>query len=231
MHSNRFLWMISATANFCCELLSMNPRQFIQGHTEMRYNTLLLLILVALTSPAMADSATAVFAGGCFWCMESDYETQPGVTGVVSGFTGGTLRNPTYSGNHQGHFEAVEVTYDPAVVSYSELLSIFWRNIDPFDNQGQFCDKGPSYRSAIFPGSQSERDLAERSKNNVVMRFEGQDVYTEIHDRSEFWPVEEYHQDYYLKNPVRYKYYRWNCGRDQRLEQIWGTDKASKTKG
>ncbi|MDE0930253.1 MAG: peptide-methionine (S)-S-oxide reductase MsrA [Halioglobus sp.] len=197
----------------------------------MRCKNMLLIVLLALTSPVMADSATAIFAGGCFWCMESDYDAQTGVTGVVSGFTGGTLKNPTYSGNHKGHFEAVEVTYDPAVVSYATLLEVFWRNIDPFDNQGQFCDKGPSYRSAIFPGSQLERELAERSKIDVAMRFDGEAVYTEILNRSTFWPVEEYHQDYYLKNPVRYKYYRWNCGRDQRLEQIWGSTENTKNKG
>ncbi|MEZ7943011.1 MAG: peptide-methionine (S)-S-oxide reductase MsrA [Halioglobus sp.] len=190
----------------------------------MRCKNMLLIVLFALTSPVMADSATAIFAGGCFWCMEADYEKQAGVTGVVSGFTGGTLPNPTYSGNHQGHFEAVEVTYDPAIVDYAELLDVFWKNVDPFDNQGQFCDKGPSYRSAIFPGSESEKVLAEQSKAKVAARFSGQTVYTEIRDRGQFWPVEEYHQDYYLKNPVRYKYYRWNCGRDQRLEQLWGAE-------
>jgi peptide-methionine (S)-S-oxide reductase len=190
----------------------------------MRCKNMLLIVLFALTSPVMADSATAIFAGGCFWCMEADYEKQAGVTGVISGFTGGTLPNPTYSGNHQGHFEAVEVTYDPAIVDYAELLDVFWKNVDPFDNQGQFCDKGPSYRSAIFPGSESEKVLAEQSKAKVAARFSGQTVYTEIRDRGQFWPVEEYHQDYYLKNPVRYKYYRWNCGRDQRLEQLWGAE-------
>ena len=190
----------------------------------MRCKNMLLIVLFALTSPVMADSATAIFAGGCFWCMEADYEKQAGVTGVVSGFTGGMLPNPTYSGNHQGHFEAVEVTYDPAIVDYAELLDVFWKNVDPFDNQGQFCDKGPSYRSAIFPGNESEKVLAEQSKAKVTARFSGQTVYTEIRDRGQFWPVEEYHQDYYLKNPVRYKYYRWNCGRDQRLEQLWGAE-------
>tara|TARA_B110000503_G_scaffold23427_1_gene36622 strand:+ start:10186 stop:10761 length:576 start_codon:yes stop_codon:yes gene_type:complete len=190
----------------------------------MRCKNMLLIVLFALTSPVMADSATAIFAGGCFWCMEADYEKQAGVTGVVSGFTGGTLPNPTYSGNHQGHFEAVEVTYDPAIVDYAELLNVFWENVDPFDNQGQFCDKGPSYRSAIFPGNKSEKVLAEQSKAKVAARFSGQTVYTEIRDRGQFWPVEEYHQDYSLKNPVRYKYYRWNCGRDQRLEQLWGAE-------
>jgi len=190
----------------------------------MQRKILLFAILLVLAPSIMADSATAIFAGGCFWCMEADYDKQTGVTAVVSGFTGGTLRNPTYSGNHQGHFEAVEVTYDPAIISYPQLLDVFWKNIDPFDNQGQFCDKGPSYRSAIFPGNAAEKALAERSKVAVEAQFPKQTVYTEIRDRGQFWPVEEYHQDYYLKNPVRYKYYRWNCGRDQRLEQLWGAE-------
>ncbi|MDG2270766.1 MAG: peptide-methionine (S)-S-oxide reductase MsrA [Halioglobus sp.] len=190
----------------------------------MQRKILLFAMLLVLAPSVMADSATAIFAGGCFWCMEADYDKQTGVTAVVSGFTGGTLRNPTYSGNHQGHFEAVEVTYDPAIISYPQLLDVFWKNIDPFDNQGQFCDKGPSYRSAIFPGNAAEKALAERSKVAVEAQFPKQTVYTEIRDRGQFWPVEEFHQDYYLKNPVRYKYYRWNCGRDQRLEQLWGAE-------
>jgi peptide-methionine (S)-S-oxide reductase len=161
--------------------------------------------------------------------MESAYQEQPGVTGVVSGFTGGTLKNPTYSGNHKGHFEAVEVTYDPSVISYQQLLDLFWRNIDPLDNKGQFCDKGESYRSAIFPGNAEELALAERSKADVISRFNEATVYTEIHEAGKFWPVEEYHQDYYLKNPVRYKYYRWNCGRDQRLQQLWGDEAAARS--
>ncbi len=190
----------------------------------MRRTTFLLFSLLAFTVPVMAEPATAVFAGGCFWCMESAYQEHKGVTGAVSGFTGGTLKNPTYAGNHAGHFEAVEVTYDPALISYQQLLDLFWRNIDPFDNTGQFCDKGPSYRSAIFPGTAQERVLAEQSKTAVATRFKGQQVHTEILAASAFWPVEDYHQDYYLKNPVRYKYYRWNCGRDQRLDQIWGNE-------
>ncbi len=193
----------------------------------MRHIALLLITLLAFIAPAMAGSATALFAGGCFWCMESAYEEQEGVTGVVSGFTGGTLKNPTYSGNHEGHFEAVEVTYDPTVVSYQELLDLFWRNVDPFDDKGQFCDKGSSYRSAIFPATAAEREMAEQSKAAVAARFTGQEVYTEVLDAGAFWPVEELHQDYYLKNPVRYKYYRWNCGRDQRLQQLWGSEAAT----
>ena len=188
----------------------------------MRRLTLLLAAFMVSIPLSWADSATAVFAGGCFWCMESDYQDREGVIDVVSGFTGGALKNPTYSGNHAGHFEAVKITYDPAVVSYQQLLDQFWVSIDPFDDKGQFCDKGFSYRSAIFPGNAAERALAEKSKAEVQKRFADAVVYTEIRDANEFWPVEEYHQDYYLKNPVRYKYYRWNCGRDQRLEQIWG---------
>jgi peptide-methionine (S)-S-oxide reductase len=188
----------------------------------MYRKALLILALLGVTPPVLADSATALFAGGCFWCMESDYQEQKGVSDVVSGFTGGTSKNPTYSGSHQGHFEAVKVTYNPSVISYQQLLDLFWTSVDPFDNKGQFCDKGFSYRSAIFPGNAQERQLAELSKAAVVARFPEQQVHTEIRDANQFWPVEEYHQDYYLKNPVRYKYYRWNCGRDQRLEQIWG---------
>jgi peptide-methionine (S)-S-oxide reductase len=188
----------------------------------MPRTTFLLIALLGIVPPVLADTATALFAGGCFWCMESDYQEHEGVTDVVSGFTGGTSKNPTYSGSHQGHFEAVKVTYDPAVIGYQELLDLFWVSVDPFDNKGQFCDKGFSYRSAIFPGNAQERRLADQSKAAVEERFPGQQVHTEIRDANQFWPVEDYHQDYYLKNPVRYKYYRWNCGRDQRLEKIWG---------
>ena len=190
----------------------------------MRRTTWLLLGLLTFITPAVAESTTAVFAGGCFWCMESAYQEHKGVTGVVSGFTGGTLQHPTYTGNHEGHFEAVEVTYDPSLISYQQLLDLFWRNVDPFDNSGQFCDKGPSYRSAIFVRTTAERELAEKSLAAVATRFNGQRVYTEVLPAGEFWPVEDYHQDYYLKNPVRYKYYRWNCGRDQRLDALWGSE-------
>ena len=184
---------------------------------------LAIVLCLSLAPAALAETATAMFAGGCFWCMESDYQDQEGVSDVVSGFTGGTLANPTYKGNHAGHFEAVKITYDPAVISYQELLDLYWVNVDPFDNSGQFCDKGPSYRSAIFPATDEELRLAEETRAVVETRFAPDKVYTEIRPAGEFWPVEEGHQDYYLKNPVRYKYYRWNCGRDQRLKQIWGS--------
>ncbi len=187
----------------------------------IRFSPALALLLV-LSFSVRAETATAIFAGGCFWCMESAYQEQEGVSDVISGFTGGELKNPTYSGNHEGHFEAIKVTYDPAVISYAQLLDLYWVNIDPFDNRGQFCDKGFSYRSALFPVDAEQTRLAEASKQRVEKQFPEQTVYTEIRPAGEFWPVEEYHQDYYLKNPVRYKYYRWNCGRDQRLADIWG---------
>ena len=188
----------------------------------MRFGIAMILCL-SLAPSARAETATAIFAGGCFWCMESAFQEREGVVDVVSGFSGGTLENPTYKGNHEGHFEAVRVRYDPAVISYRQLLELFWVNIDPLDNQGQFCDKGPSYRSAIFPASEQERRLAEQSLAEVAARFSPDPVATEIRDAGAFWPVEEGHQDYYLKNPLRYKYYRWNCGRDQRLEELWGS--------
>jgi peptide-methionine (S)-S-oxide reductase len=185
------------------------------------------LLWIVLAVPGLAAGDRALFAGGCFWCMEAAFQGREGVTDVVSGFTGGTLPNPTYSGNHSGHFEAVEVSYDPALVSYQQLLDLYWVNVDPLDNNGQFCDKGASYRSAIFPAGDTQRQLAEASLAAVKKRFAPNQVYTEILPAGEFWPVEEAHQDYYLKNPLRYKYYRWNCGRDQRLEQLWGEDVVS----
>ena len=183
-------------------------------------NTFLLSLMLAM--PAAAETEQAIFAGGCFWCMESDFQDLDGVIDVISGFTGGELPNPTYKGNHEGHYEAVQITYDPAVVSYQELLDHYWINIDPFDDRGQFCDKGFSYRAAIFPRDDGQLELADASRAAVVERFPDQQVVTQVLPANRFWPVEEYHQDYYLKNPVRYKYYRWNCGRDQRLEAIWG---------
>lgn len=183
----------------------------------------LFSILILFASNTMADKA--IFAGGCFWCMESDFEKLDGVTDVISGFTGGTLENPTYRGDHAGHYEAVEVTYDPAKVTYQDLLDHYWVNIDPFDDRGQFCDKGFSYLSAVFVANEQERKLAELSKQKVEEAFPNQNVVTPILGSSVFYPItgdESHHQDYYKNNPVRYKLYRWNCGRDQRLEQIWG---------
>jgi peptide-methionine (S)-S-oxide reductase len=193
---------------------------------KIKLKGLLVIGLLFGTTHVWADKT--VLAGGCFWCMESDFEKLAGVTDVVSGFTGGTLKNPTYNGNHTGHYEAVEITYDPNKISYEELLNYYWRHIDPFDDRGQFCDKGHSYKSAVFVANKEERAIAEQTKREVEALFPNQRVATEILDASIFYPIkgdESYHQDYYKKNPVRYKFYRWNCGRDQRVEEIWG-DKA-----
>lgn len=184
---------------------------------------LLLISLLTPTSNVMADKA--IFAGGCFWCMESDFEKLEGVNEAISGFTGGTLKNPIYNGDHRGHYEAIEIDYDPKVVSYQALLNHFWVNIDPFDTQGQFCDKGESYLSAIFVANDKERILAEKSLQKVVNQFPNKKVVTPIIKASKFYPIkgnESYHQDYYKNHAVRYNYYRWSCGRDLRLQEIWG---------
>ncbi|ODS00211.1 peptide methionine sulfoxide reductase [Methyloceanibacter methanicus] len=171
-----------------------------------------------------AATKTAIFAGGCFWCVEDAFDKVEGVTETVSGYAGGDLPNPTY-GNHEGHVEALKVTYDPSKVSYAELLDNFWHNIDPFDATGQFCDKGPAYRTVVFVSDDTEKALAEQTKQDIAKRF-SKDVATDIRPTSTFTAAEEYHQDYHTKNPVSYKYYKWNCGRAQRLSEIWG-DKSS----
>ncbi len=187
---------------------------------------LLTLLFTGLTvNAAVTHADTAVLAGGCFWCMESDFEKLHGVSDVVSGFTGGEHPDPTYRGDHSGHYEAVKITYDPAIVDYQGILDHFWVNHDPFDTRGQFCDKGHSYLAAIFVASDSERTLAEKSKQQVIETFPDKTVVTPILPQATFFPIkgdEAYHQDYYKNNPIRYKYYRFGCGRDQRLEEIWG---------
>ncbi len=191
--------------------------------------TLSALLLSALLVTPVANADEAVLAGGCFWCMESDFEKLDGVTRVISGFTGGNTPNPTYNGNHKGHYEAVKITYDESKVSYRQILDHYWVNIDPFDARGQFCDKGPSYLSAIFVANDQERAVAEETKNAIEAQFPKQTVVTPILNASTFYPIkgdEIGHQDFYKKSPVRYKLYRWNCGRDKRLEEIWG-DKAT----
>ncbi|MGR9073129.1 MAG: peptide-methionine (S)-S-oxide reductase MsrA [Gammaproteobacteria bacterium] len=168
---------------------------------------------------------TAVFAGGCFWCMQPPFDKADGVLETVAGYTGGVTENPDYesvSGGKTGHYEAVEITYDPERISYRELLKIFWRNIDPTDGRGQFCDKGNQYRSAIFYSNEAEKQQAEASKRELENnRFSLGAVQTEILAAKDFFPAEDYHQSYYLKNPFTYKTYRYFCGRDSRLEEIW----------
>ena len=184
---------------------------------------LLFISLLVVSTPAIADKT--VLAGGCFWCMEADFEKLDGVNSVISGFTGGTIKNPTYNGNHQGHYEAVEINYDSKKVSYQQLLDYYWLHIDPFDAKGQFCDKGHSYLSAIFVANETEKKLAEQSRQQVADQFPNSQVITPILTASTFYPIkgdESYHQDYYKNNSIRYRYYRWQCGRDQRLQAIWG---------
>ena len=180
-----------------------------------------LTVMLLLMAPLVLKAEKAIFAGGCFWCVEALYQELEGVSDAVSGFTGGTLKNPTYDGDHTGHYEAVLVTYDPDLVSYDELLALFWVNIDPFNNNGQFCDHGPSYRSAIFYNSEAELSLAQTTRQAIVERH-GSEVFTEILPVTEFYPVQAYHQDYYKKNPLRYRLYRSGCRRDARLQKIWG---------
>jgi peptide-methionine (S)-S-oxide reductase len=178
-------------------------------------------------SPAPDDGhALAIFAGGCFWCMEPPYDKLDGVLATISGYAGGTTVDPTYrevSSGGTGHAEVVQITYDPARVTYEQLLEVFWQNVDPLDAGGQFCDRGSQYRTGIFVHDEEQRRLAEASKQALEGsgRFE-QPIVTEIVEAGPFYPAEDYHQDYYEKNPIRYKFYRWNCGRDQRLAELWG---------
>jgi len=198
-------------------------------NSMMKYPLALILFMGLMSYAVNVSAEKTILAGGCFWCMESDFEKLKGVTDVVSGFTGGSLKNPTYSGNHSGHYEAVEITYDPKIVSYKELLDYYWVNIDPFDARGQFCDKGTSYLSAIFVANVTERESAEQSHRKISEQFPNMKVITPILNASTFYPIkgdESYHQDYYKNNPVRYSYYRWGCGRDNRLKEIWG-DRAA----
>jgi peptide methionine sulfoxide reductase msrA/msrB len=177
-----------------------------------------------------SDLSIAIFAGGCFWCTEADFEKVTGVEKVVSGYTGGQGENPTYENYSQkGHVEAIQVYYDPQVVTYQQLLDYFWRHVDPTDAGGQFVDRGPQYRSAIFCINQEQKRLAEESKAALAAsgRFQ-QPVVTEILPATTFYPAEDYHQGYARKNPVRYKYYRWNSGRDQFLQKVWGKGEHSK---
>jgi peptide-methionine (S)-S-oxide reductase len=190
-----------------------------------------ILGAVAIGSPGevfgAAAQAKAYFAGGCFWCMEEAFEKVEGVTSVLSGYMGGTVANPSYeqvSAGQTGHAESVEVTYDPAQVTYQQLLDVFWHNVDPLTPNAQFCDHGSQYRSAVFYGTDEERRAAEGSKRAIeqTKRF-SQPIVTQLVPAAMFYPAEEYHQDFYKKNPIRYKYYKFSCGRAQRLDALWGT--------
>jgi peptide-methionine (S)-S-oxide reductase len=190
---------------------------------------LLLLALGAPLAGAQAPApktAVATFAGGCFWCMEPPYDKIPGVISTTSGYMGGKKRYPTYeevSAGFTGHTEVVQVAYDPSKVSYEQLLEVFWRNIDPTVKDKQFCDEGSQYRTAIFVHDDGQLKAAEASKAALEKTKPFKDpIVTPIQLAGEFWAAEDYHQDYYIKNPVRYSYYRTGCGRDARLKQLWG---------
>jgi peptide-methionine (S)-S-oxide reductase len=192
--------------------------------------TCLAVLGMLLSSPFAvaadpAKTANAIFAGGCFWCTESDFEKLPGVIAAESGYTSGKEAKPTYeevSAGRTGHTEAVRVTYDPAKVSYSQLVEYFWRTIDPTVKDQQFCDRGSQYRSGIYPSNANEKGIAEASRETLLKTGKFKQIYTEIVPASAFYPAEEYHQDYYKKNSLRYNYYRRGCGRDARLKEIWG---------
>lgn len=196
--------------------------------------TLILLVVVfsnVLLQPVVesGEPAKAYFAGGCFWCMEEAFEKVDGVIAAVSGYMGGTVQNPSYeevSSGRTGHAESIEVLYDPSKVTYNQLLEAFWRNVDPITPNAQFCDHGTQYRAAIFYQNDQEKRFAEESKQAIEQskRFT-QPIVTQIVMASQFYTAEEYHQDFYKKNPIRYKFYKYNCGRAQRLDELWGKPK------
>lgn len=188
---------------------------------------LLAALLGASATAGAAERGEALFAGGCFWCFEAAFEGQPGVTSVISGYTGGTKQNPTYeevSSGGTGHAESVRVVFDPTKTSYAKLLEVFWHNIDPLTANAQFCDHGTQYRSAIFYLDDAQKKAAEDSKQMLVAtkKFHSP-IVTEIAKAGTFYPAEEYHQDFYKKNPIRYQTYRLGCGRDRRLQELWGS--------
>lgn len=184
-------------------------------------------ILFALPVTGFAKTYTAIFAGGCFWCIEHDMEDVPGVIKVVSGYTGGSSKNADYQSVSAGgtkHYEAIKVYYDGDKTNFKKLLKVFWRNIDPTDGGGQFCDRGNQYRAAIFYRNTTQKEQAEFMKKEFIRKGKFKTVETKILPAKKFYPAEEYHQDYAKKNPVRYNYYRYRCGRDDRLDEVWGDD-------
>ncbi|MCF8477597.1 MAG: peptide-methionine (S)-S-oxide reductase MsrA [Pseudolabrys sp.] len=186
------------------------------------------LAAIATAQDAKAEQAVAIFAGGCFWCTESDFDHVAGVLSTTSGYIGGSVKNPSYrqvSAGGTGHAEAVKIVYDPGKVSYRQLLTHYWHSVDPTVKNAQFCDHGSQYRTAIFVRNEAERKLAEASKQQVAAELK-KPIYTEIAAAGTFYAAEDYHQDFYKKSPTKYKFYRWNCGRDRRLKEIWGAPKG-----
>ena len=183
---------------------------------------MLLQLFIASPAKAFAESEEAIFAGGCFWCLEHDLENLNGVFSAESGYSGGDLINPTYE-NHIGHQEVVKVIFDPEVISYKDLLKQYWINIDPFDGKGQFCDRGDSYKPVIFTSNQEQEREAKDSKDivSVELNIPTDQLKVDIIDSKDFWIAENYHQDYAIKNPIKYNFYRTSCGRDNRLKKVW----------
>ena len=187
--------------------------------------SLFLFVSFSAFATPSPKSAVAVFAGGCFWCMQADFDKVNGVEKTVAGYTGGDIVDPTYEQVSQGgtgHYEAVQVFYHPAQVSYQRLLNVFWRNIDPTNGKGQFCDTGDQYRAVIFYADEEQKKLALESKQDLIKSKRFKQIVTEILPEKTFYAAEKYHQKYYQKNPVRYHFYRYQCGRDQRLQELWG---------
>jgi peptide-methionine (S)-S-oxide reductase len=214
--------------------VNMTPNRFLGTLAGLAIATLMLPgIAPGADNPAQMGSGSevATFAGGCFWCVESDFDKVPGVISTTSGYTGGHLKNPTYeevSAGGTGHAEAVQIVFDPAKIGYTKLLDVFWHSINPTTKDRQFCDKGSQYRTAIFYHNDEQQRLAERSKAALATSKPFKEaIVTEIVPASTFYPAEEYHQDFHTKNPVRYKFYRYNCGRDQQLEALWGKGRVA----
>jgi peptide-methionine (S)-S-oxide reductase len=196
----------------------------------VRWLGVLAALLATTIGAAAQERAVATFAGGCFWCVEADFDKVAGVISTTSGYIGGKVDKPTYEQvvtGTTGHTEAVEIVFDPAKISYQKLLDVFWRNHDPLAKDRQFCDRGSQYRPGIFYHNDEQRQLAEATKQTVQARFAPRQVHTEVTKASTFYKAEDYHQDYYEKNPFRYQAYRFNCGRDRRLQELWG--KSDKT--
>ncbi len=221
-----------------CPALS---KPLVPSSLALFFRVVIAVIVLGLTRVAFADQpesgpetgpateATATFAGGCFWCMEPPFDKMRGVISTTAGYTGGRTKDPTYEAvktGRTGHIESMQVKYDPSKVSYEELLVLFWHNVDPIRADGQFCDKGGQYRTAIFYENDQQKELAEQGRRMVAKQL-GIRVQTDILEAQTFYPAEAYHQDYYIKNPTKYKFYRWTCGRDARLTELWG-DKAGK---
>ena len=187
---------------------------------------ILLQLLISFPVKALAESQEAIFAGGCFWCLEHDLEKIYGVTSAESGYSGGDLINPTYQ-NHNGHQEVVKVSFNPDIISYKELLDSYWINVDPFDGSGQFCDRGDSYKPVIFTSNKEQEREAKESKENIslALNIPYDELKVQILASKTFWIAEKYHQDYAEKNPLKYNFYRTSCGRDNRLRKVWIKDK------